>query len=221
MRDIGVGAGVVLGLAFIIAGGAGSLAAGEYFRPVDRPRPVEKTADPATVAGSTSATGTAGAAVGGENGEEVPLTAEDIPLAIAKAKVGDWALYKTADGGTSRLTVVESFTDLRGDRQLIVKVETKPPGKKKARTLEEEVSVKERVADLRDLGEEDYLGRAEILVKGKKLGVVVVNYCEQGILKRQSYLSGEVPVYGIVRGLLHEGNKRTVALSLEDFGFGE
>ncbi len=161
------------------------------------------------------------APAGTEASEE--LTAEDIPLAVAKARVGDWARYKTADGGSYRLTVIESWEDISGDRQLVVRMERRSPGSKKrdVQIGEEQVSVKERTADVRDLGEGDYLGRAEVWVKGRKIEAVVVNYCQKGVVTRQSFLSEAVPVYGIVRGVLLEGRTRTVALSLEDFGFGD
>lgn len=165
-------------------------------------------------------------AAAGEFGPEPPpvepvLTVDDIPLQIVHARVGDWASYTNTEGHTLRLTVVERWNEHNDDHLVIRSSLTK---KKKRRTThsEDQVSVKDRVADLRDLGPKDTLGRSEVLIGKRAVSCVVINYHDDGDeLTRQSYLSDEVPVYGLVRGVLVEGNKRTIMLKLEDYGFAD
>lgn len=158
-----------------------------------------------------------------EPGTAPVLGPGDIPVQIARARVGDWASYTDADGDILVLTVVERWTEHNDDHLVIRSTQKKgKKGKRKRETQsEEQVSVKDRIADARDLGPYDFLGLSDILVKGRPLSCVVVNYHEGSDLKRQSFLSDQVPVYGLVRGVLIEGNTRTTVLKLEDFGFAE
>ncbi len=148
-----------------------------------------------------------------------PLTVDDIPVQIADARVGDWASYVTGTGNILRLTVVERWNE-HGDDHLVVESGIRQRGKRTQPHLtEDQVSVKERTADMRDLGPDDFLHASSVLVKGQKIDCVVVNYHEDGELRRQSYFSHQVPVFGLVRGVTVEGNKRTTALRLQDFEF--
>lgn len=157
-----------------------------------------------------------------EEGKE-RLTAEDIPVSIVTTEVGDWVEYIMDDGSSSRLTVRERWTE-HGDDHLIIenKVRKRDHSKKRRRrepTISEEtVSVKERVKDLRDLGPNDFVTTSKILVDDQRIDAVVINYVEDGRVVRQSYFSEQVPVYGLVRGVLFDGKKRTVILNLKDFG---
>ena len=148
------------------------------------------------------------------------LGEEDIPVSIARTEVGDWALYALADGSSLKLTVVERWTE-HGDDHLVIESAMTPPGKggrKKVHVEEELVSVKERVADARDLGPFDFVTEADVLVDGQKIDAVVVNYVEDGKVVRQSWFSDSVPVYGLVRGVRIDGDKRTISLNLKRFG---
>lgn len=150
------------------------------------------------------------------------LSAADIPVRITKAEVGEWAEYVHADGSTSRLTVMERWPDLN-DHNVLIQTESFPANrsrKKKKRTLisEEQVSTLLSAKDIRNLGPNDFLTEGEVLVKGRPVKVVVVNYCEDGKVVRQSFFSDKVPVYGLVRGVVIEGTKRTVVMRLQNFG---
>ncbi len=166
------------------------------------------------------------AATPARSGEEIPdeelprLTAEDIPASVATTEVGDWARYSLPDGSTLLLTVVERWNE-HNDDHLVIRSETTPRGRRRRGDTvasEDQVSVKERVADARDLGPEDFVTEAEILVDRRKLRAVVVNYVEDGKVARQSWFSEDVPVFGLVRGVRIEGAKKTVALNLKEFG---
>lgn len=160
---------------------------------------------------------------GEEDGEEVRLSAGDIPTSIVRTEVGDWVEYAMADGSRSRLTVIERWTE-HGDDHLVVqnKLYKKHPGrkirKKDAIITEETVSIKERIADARDLGPFDFVTAGQILVDKRRIDVAIVNYVEDGQVVRQSYFSDEVPVYGLVRGVRIENGKKMVALNLKSFG---
>lgn len=147
-------------------------------------------------------------------------TSADIPARIGEAEVGEWVLYRRADGSRLRLTVIEKW-QLEDDTTLIILNEIIHKGKKRARTTREEVSVKQATADIRELGEEDRVRRADILVQGRKIEVIVVDFIENGRLVRQSYLSPRIPVYGLVRGTEYQNNKTRIVLSLIDYGFAE
>lgn len=157
----------------------------------------------------------------GEDGAAVepdaPLTEADIPTRIADAEVGEWVLYRLASGKYSRLTVREKWKD-RKDTHLVIVNETLDAKRKPQRMAEEEVTVSEAVADMRNLGPEDRLSRREILVRGRTIETVVVDYVEDGVLVRQSYFSDKVPVHGLVRGISHKGSKKSI-LNLVDYGF--
>lgn len=160
---------------------------------------------------------------GEEEESEVRLSAEDIPTPITDTEVGDWAEYAMQDGARSRLTVIERWTE-HGDDHLIIqnklfKKDRKKNRRKREPTISEEtVSVKERVADARDLGPFDFVTASKILVDDQRVDAVVVNYVEDGKVVRQSYFSSQVPVYGLVRGVLIEDNKKTVVIRLLDYG---
>ena len=157
-----------------------------------------------------------------EQEERETFTAEDIPAPIADAQVGDWAQYTRANGSTSRLTVVERWSEHGDDHLIIENLITSGKKRRRERVASEDVvSVKERVADARDLGPNDFITRSEVLVAGRKLNVLVVHYHEGGELVRQSYFSDRVPIYGLVRGIAIEGNKKTVVLNLKEYGFAD
>ena len=152
--------------------------------------------------------------------EERRPTVDDIPIALAKAQVGDWASYKTAEGKLKRLTVVERWNE-HNDDHLVIQSTLERERKKRSTSSFEQVSVKDHIAQLRDLGPDDYLEYRQVLVNGKKIPCVVINYREDGVLVRQSYLSSKVPVYGLVRGVVIEGRNRTNVLTLEDYDFAD
>lgn len=158
----------------------------------------------------------------GEGDDDEPparLSPEAIPAVIAEAGVGDWVLYKLADGGTSKLTVVERWED-HGDTYLVIRTEVKGKKKKNAAVDEARILVSESVENLRTLGPEDYIVPGEVLVNGKRVSAVIVHHVDEGKLVRQSYISERVPVYGLARGVEVDGEKRVVAMSLQDFGYG-
>ena len=154
----------------------------------------------------------------GDAGDARKLTAEDIPARIAKAKVGEWVRYRTADGSRSRLTVVEKWEGLDGP-YLVVRNEVWKSKKKRPKVSEERVDVKQAVKDLRDIGPDDVLTEAEILVNGERCKTVIVNYVEDGTVVRQSYISDEIPVYGLLRGVTITPKETTTVLSVMDYGF--
>lgn len=155
-------------------------------------------------------------------GPEPPpaLTVDDLPVPITRAQVGDWASYVTENGDVLRLTVVERWNE-HNDDHLVVESSIKRGRKKRVRVDEEQISVKDRVRDIRDLGPDDFLSESSVLVNGRKLNCIVVHYHEDGELRRQSYFSDRVPVFGLVRGVTIEGNKRTTSLRLDDFDFAD
>lgn len=154
----------------------------------------------------------------GEREEEPELTVDDIPTRIADAEVGEWVLYKLADGSQSRLTVVEKYKEY-GDTYLIIQNEVTNKGKR-ARVSEERVCVEDAIKDLRDLSSEDKVTEAQVLVHGRRLRAVVVNFIVDGRLVRQSYFSDKIPVYGLVKGVSPLAKARN-ALTLVDYGFAE
>lgn len=156
-----------------------------------------------------------------EEKEERILTAADIPARIADAEVGEWALYRLNSGKNSRLTVVEKWRE-GGDTHLVIQIEQTNPKDKKSRPRrsEERITVRESVADLRDLGPEDRVTATEVLVHGRKIDAVVINFIEHGQLVRQSYLSDKIPVYGLIRGINNQAKAR-IALNLLDYGFAD
>jgi hypothetical protein len=157
-------------------------------------------------------------------GEEAPrLSAEDIPAPIVRTEVGDWALYVLDDGSSLKLTVLERWNE-HDDDFLVIQSERTPKGKgrrRKAVVDTDQVSVRERVDDARDLGTEDFVTEADIFVDRRKLRAAVVNYVEDGDVVRQSWFSDDVPVFGLVRGVRLEGSKKTIALDLKEFGSAE
>ncbi|MCC8191153.1 MAG: hypothetical protein LIP77_11060 [Planctomycetes bacterium] len=152
--------------------------------------------------------------------EAAALTAADIPTRIARARVGEWALYRMDNGDRFRLTVTERWP-LKDDVELVILSETIPRREKRIRRAEERILVKESVAELQAVGEEDRITEAEILLDGRSLDTVVINYIENGRVVRQSFLSDRIPVYGLVRGVDLQENKRRVALNLIDYGYAE
>lgn len=165
----------------------------------------------------------AAVAAAGETPEEesyVPPTRDDIPVRIAEAEVGEWVLYRQANGDRLRLTVTEKWKE-KDDTTLVIRSDIIPKNSGRSRVSREEVSVKEAAAEMRTLGEEDRLSRADILVHGRKTPVIVIHYYEDGVLARQSFLSSRIPVYGLVRGVSMKGEKTRVVLSLIDYGYAE
>ena len=154
--------------------------------------------------------------------EEDVLTADDLPTPIADANVGDWVLYKMANGDTMKLTVAEKW-DEHGEDYLVIRSETKTGERRKRRTRTEEkrICVQESVKDLRTLSPYDYIVRGEMMVDGRRLKVFIINFVEDGTVIAQTYLSSRVPVHGLVRGVTIEDNKRVVEMTLHDFGFAE
>lgn len=148
------------------------------------------------------------------------LTAEDIPAPILRAEVGDWALYRTAKGGTVRITVGEKW-DYGNDITLVLRIATTTKKKKRPRETLETIDVRENVAELRSLGPEDYVVSGEYLARNRKVPAVIVNYVENGKVVRQAYFSDDIPVHGLLRGVTITGNKRENTLSLNDFGYAE
>lgn len=154
--------------------------------------------------------------------EEAKLTVDDIPIRIDSAEVGDWALYRTAEGGTVRLTVVEKVDEVYDQYLTIRSEERRSDRKKRPRTSENRISVADSIAELRELGPDDYIVPAEVLVSGRKLKGIVVNFVnDDGNLWKQSYFSDRVPIHGLIRGVVIENRKRVVSLSLEDFGYAD
>lgn len=155
-----------------------------------------------------------------ETAEETEvLTAADIPARIEEAEVGEWVLYRLADGARSKLTVVEKWRDF-GEIHLIIRNEFQKPKSRRKTVTEEKITVSEAVRDLRSLGPDDLITRSTVLVQGKKIPSIVVHSYEDGELVRQSYLSDLIPVHGLVRGVNPQSKNRN-ALTVVDFGFSE
>ena len=151
--------------------------------------------------------------------EQRILTADDIPARIAQAEVGEWVLYKTGEGNRSRLTVVEKWEE-HGDVYLIIQNEITRPKKKRPIVREERICVSDAVKEVRDLGPEDRVTESEVLVHGRRIDAVVVNFIKDGRVYRQSYFSEKIPVYGLVRGV-NPRSKVKNALTIVDYGFAE
>lgn len=151
---------------------------------------------------------------------EQELTPDDIPARIATAEVGEWVLYRQANGNRLRLTVVEKWVE-EDDTTLVILNEAIPKDRGRTRKTHEKISVKDAVADIRNLGEEDKVARADVLIQGKRMRVIVINFIKNGQIVRQSFLSPRIPVYGLVRGVDMTNNKSRVVLSIIDYGFAE
>ena len=142
----------------------------------------------------------------------------DIPVRITRAKVGEWALYRQANGDLLRFTVVEK-QERSGHTYLMIEKRVTTANGKKRRPSQEEVDVAEAAERLRYLAPDDTVTTAEVLVRERSMDAVVVNHVDNGVLTRQSYLSAEVPVHGLIRGVSIKGTEKTVALSLIDYGY--
>lgn len=157
------------------------------------------------------------AADNGEEAEEASKRAIEIPARIAKAEVGEWASYRTVDGGKFTLTVVEKSDDMHGD-YLVIRNEKFNAKGRRLRPSEEKVYIDDAVEGLTHVGPEDKVGRADVLVQGRSVKAVVISQTEKGEIVKQTYLSDKIPVYGLVQGTTPKEKTKTV-LKIMDYGF--
>lgn len=162
----------------------------------------------------------AGAGGAGEQGPST-LTKEAIPTPIADAAIGDWAYYQLDSGKRSKLKVVERAEAMDGDFLLVIENRVSDRKKRKKDrdvVTTDMISVAEQIKNQRELGREDFVTSAEMLVGGRRLDAIVVNYVEDGKVVRQSYYSDQVPVYGLIRGIVYKGTTKRIVIDLRDFG---
>lgn len=150
---------------------------------------------------------------------EERVTPADIPTRIATAQIGEWALYRLADGNRLRLTVVEE-TGAGRARTLVVERRLMDARNRTLGVAEESVNVEDAVWDLVHLSPGDTLERADVLVGTRRLSAVVITYHRAGGPALQSYLSDKVPVHGLIKGL-ELGPERKVAMQLIEHGFAD
>ncbi|MDR0362263.1 MAG: hypothetical protein LBJ46_06215 [Planctomycetota bacterium] len=148
------------------------------------------------------------------------VTPADIPARIAKAEVGEWALYRLPDGRRLRLTVVEEF-GFGKTRGVVIEKCMMNARNRVLDVTEETVNIEDAVWDLTHLSPGDELSMSEILIGKRRIDAVVISYAGDGEPALQSYFSDEVPVYGLVKGVKIGKAERIVMMQLIDHGFAE
>ena len=147
------------------------------------------------------------------------LTIDAIPTPITNANVGDWVEYKFASGNKSRITVIRRWEDEEDVYIAIENVVTNSKGKT-VRRGEEEIKVSETVKTQRNLNPGDWVTNAEIMLHGRTLKTVLVNYVENGKIARQSHFTNKIPIWGLAQGVTPQA-KVKVSMAVVDYGFAE
>ncbi len=140
-----------------------------------------------------------------------------IPVALTKAKVGQWASY-TVMGGVQQKQTVTSIEGTGDDQVITVKLEVMMNGQV-MQSQDQKVTMREAKDVAGDSpwaqAPDTKISDAKVTIKGKEYNAVLVEFTLNGS-KAKFYFSDAVPVYGIVK-MEAEGAPGPL-MELVDFG---
>ncbi len=140
-----------------------------------------------------------------------------IPNGLAHAQIGDWILFKMADGTLQKHSIIER-TGAAPDGEIVVHIETmvnnQPQDARRFRQAIGEELVKPPVPAGQT---HTYRRRQEsIIFEGTALDITILDVLNNGALERTWYLSAELPVYGVIKKTFANGSSE---FEVVDFGF--
>ncbi len=140
-----------------------------------------------------------------------------IPNGLAHAQIGDWIMFKMADGTIQKHSIIERTGDAPNG-EIVVHIETmvnnQPQDARRFRQAIGEEMVEPPVPD----GQiHTYRRRREtITFEGTQLEITILDVMSGGSLVRTWYLSTELPVYGVIKKTFANGSSE---FEVVDFGF--